>query len=280
MPRESGASSTPSPCVDPQPFIPKAGNTGSPAFAGDDGLFFGRLVPRQRPEIDRLVRLILAFDLEEREGAQRLGALARPQRAKRLADLAVLARAVDRDQGAGRMGAERGGECDLLLGGRERLGQAGRTEPGNQLLSQALGRGPALVLIGFDDLRERRPTERRYSEEAGTKCGAHLAGQRGGIRAREHEAARHGPFTRLGGTLEHERVRRIEPDRPQELHVSLIMRRQRRGPPEAGSSHDGLASAGISGRRSTASLVMRRTRRSPLWSISRRTPFSGASRSR
>ena len=71
---------------------------------------------------------------------------------------------------------------------------------------------------------------------------------------------------------EADRVGRIEPDGAQKLH--------RRGPPVAGSSHDGCASARASERRSAVAAAMRRRRRSPLSSMSRRTPLSGANRAR
>ena len=60
------------------------------------------------------------------------------------------------------------------------------------------------------------------------------------------------------------------------------MRRElhRRGPPVAGSSHDGAASARTSERRSASAFPMRRTSRSPLSSMSRRSPFSGCRRAR
>src|SRR5207244_7238844 len=62
----------------------------------------------KRDEIDLLAaRFLLALHFEECEGPQRLGARARAQRAKRLAELAVLLHAVHGDQRIERMLRER-----------------------------------------------------------------------------------------------------------------------------------------------------------------------------
>src|ERR1700730_15564975 len=100
----------------------------------------------QRREIDLLPRLLVALDLEEREGTQRLGPLTRAKRAEGFADLAVLMAAAEPDQGVGRMGAERGRESDLLFGRRARLRHAGRAEMRDQPLCQKLDRGDATVV--------------------------------------------------------------------------------------------------------------------------------------
>src|SRR5262249_58403968 len=84
------------------------------------------LFPRQRRQIDLLGRLLIPLHLEERERPQRLRTVARAQAAEDLADLAILVGAVDRDQRVERMGAERGRERDLLLGGGARVVEAGR----------------------------------------------------------------------------------------------------------------------------------------------------------
>ena len=70
---------------------------------------------RRASPVHGLARLLLAFDLEERERAHRLALAARTQRAEGLADLAVLDRAVHRDQHVERMVAERRREGELLL---------------------------------------------------------------------------------------------------------------------------------------------------------------------
>ena len=58
------------------------------------------------------------------------------------------------------------------------------------------------------------------------------------VHRREREGARHRPFAGLRRALEHERVGRVEPDGAQQLHE--------RGPPVAGSSQEGVASASAS----------------------------------
>ena len=62
---------------------------------------------RERDQIDLLGRLLLALDFEVRERAHRLAVAARVQGAERLAHFAVLVRAMHRDQGIGRVIAQR-----------------------------------------------------------------------------------------------------------------------------------------------------------------------------
>src|SRR6185437_5216764 len=119
-------------------------------------------------------------------------------------------------------------------------------------------------VASFDDLHQRRPAERADAEEAAAKRRARLAFELARIAAPEDEGARHGPFAGLGGRFENERVRRVEPDSAQELHV--------RGPLLFGSNHDGSFSRGSKALRSTFADAMRRSSRSPLSSMSRRRP--------
>ena len=131
----------------------------------------------------------------------------------------------------------------------------------------------AIVLARLDDLHQRRPAERCDAEKPARNAARALPSQRRRIVVPEHEGAGHRPFAGLRRMLEHEGVGRIEPDGAQQFHS--------RGPRVAGSSQDGVGE-----RRHAASAArprpcpMRRTSRSPLSSMSRRTPVSGASRAR
>ena len=188
------------------------------------------------------------------------------QRAKRLADRSVLVFARHGRQHALGMIAERGGKGDLLLGRRTRGCEIGSTEALDQPLRQQLDGRRAVLLARLDDLHQRRPAERVDAEKARAKRRARLAFQRRRIEVRERERPRDGPFAGLGGLLEHEGIGRIEPDGAQQLHV--------RGPPVAGSSHDGTASAAARSCRSGSFWPRHRTSRSPLRSSAGIAPFS------
>ena len=111
----------------------------------------------------------------------------------------------------------------------------------DQLRREPIDDVPAISLVRFDDLSQRRAAERAQSQKAGAECGARLALQACRVAMRKGEGARHGPFTGLRRLIENERIRRIEPDGAQQLH--------RRGPPVVGSSQDGMSSAGSNFRR-------------------------------
>ena len=168
--------------------------------------------------------------------------------------------------------AERGGEGDLLLRGGTRGREIGRAEMLLEVPGQRFDDGCAIGFARFDDLRQRRPAERLHAEEAAAEGGAWRSIERGRVGMAEHEGARDRPFARLSRTIEHECVGRIEADGAQELH--------RRGPPLSGSSQDATVSAPTSARRSGWPPPVRRTRRSPLASMSRRMPRSAGSLSR
>src|SRR5262245_63768855 len=85
-------------------------------------------VLRQREQIYVFVRLLFALHLEERESAHWLACAARMQRAKCLADPAVLEGAPHGDQRVAGVIAERGCECDLLLRRSAGGGEVGRAE--------------------------------------------------------------------------------------------------------------------------------------------------------
>ena len=193
------------------------------------------------------------------------------QRAKCLADRAVLERAAHCNKGVARTVAERGRERDLLLGRAAGGGDIRRAEALVQLPAQRADERVTIRLACFHDLHQRRPAERGHAEKAAAKGRARFAIERIGIGMREHEGPRDRPLAGIGGALEHESVRGIKPNGAQKLH--------RRGPPVAGSSHDGSASACRSERRSgpPALVAMRRTSRSPFSAISRRMPLSGES---
>src|SRR5262249_48878886 len=208
------------------------------------------------------------------EGAHRFARAARMQRAKGLADRAILEGAAHCDKGVAGMVAERGRERDLLLGRGARGGAIGRTEALVQLPAQRTDECVAIRLAGSQDLPQRGPAERGQAKKAAAKGGAPFAAKRIQIGVREHEGPRHRPLARIGDALEYERVRRVEPDGAQKLHL--------RGPPVAGSSHDGSASARRSERRSgpPAFAAIRRTMRSPFSAMSLRMPLPGTSRAR
>src|SRR5260370_40554078 len=98
-----------------------SGMAASPRVACDHAstrfvcVSIGSVALPQREQIDIFVRFLFVLDLHEREGAHRFARAARMQRAKRLADRAVLEGAADRDESVQRMIAERGRECDLLF---------------------------------------------------------------------------------------------------------------------------------------------------------------------
>ena len=195
--------------------------------AGEPEVVHYLLALRELRQIDRLARLLLALDLEERECAHRLALAARAQRAERLADLAVLDRAVDRDQHVERMIAERRREGELLLRRRHRVGdaRARRTpRPGAcASVSIAARRSSSLASTICTSVDQPSDCTPRKPERNAARS---LPSMRRRIAVPEHERARHRPFAGLGGALEHERVRRIEPDGAQQLHL--------RGPPGLG----------------------------------------------
>ena len=144
----------------------------------------------------------------EGEGARRLRAFARAQRAELLAHRAVFEGAVHGDQRVLRLRAQRFGEGDLFFRRCARRRQIGRAEVLDQLLRQRFDQRGALAGVGLDDLHQRRPPERFDAEEAAAERRARLAfDQSVGIAVPEREGARHRPLARLGRALEHESVR-------------------------------------------------------------------------
>src|SRR5262249_50767084 len=109
------------------------------------------------------------------------------------------------------------------------------------------------------------PAERLDAEKARAERRSRLAFELVGILVPERKSARHGPLAWLRSAFEHKGVGRIKPDGAQEFHLDF-------GAPVAGSSHEGIASIAPSLSRSTSTLPIRRTRRSPVSSMSRRTP--------
>src|SRR5262249_24721330 len=164
---------------------------------------------------------------------------------------------------------ERSRERNLFRRGGTRGREIGRPEPLDQTLCKHFDDCGAVVLARLDDLHQGRPTERIDAEEAAAKGRARLADEPLRVDAKERESAGDCPFAGFGRLTEHEGVRRIEANGFDELHS--------RGPPVSASSHAVSASLAINGRRSTSLFGARRTRRSPLASISRRTPLSPGS---
>ena len=116
---------------------------------------------RQRGEIDRLPRLLLALHFEERERAQRLRPALRAQRAERFADFAVL-EASDAPRPACRAD-DRTARPRTRIPPRPRRPRprcSGAPKCVDELLRQRVDRGEAVVLARLDDLHQRRPAER------------------------------------------------------------------------------------------------------------------------
>src|ERR1700694_2259153 len=104
-----------------------------------------RASPAIGPECEKvyflLGRLVLAIDLKECEGPQRLCSGTRAQGAEHLADLAILMRAMHGDQRIGRMLRERCGKRALLGGGAPRRIEIRRAEIFDEMRRQGLDRG-------------------------------------------------------------------------------------------------------------------------------------------
>src|SRR6516225_2824999 len=179
---------------------------------------------------------------------------------------------MQRNQRVDRVVAQRGRKRDFLFGRRTGLLEGWCAEMIAQLLRQHFDLGGAIAFVRLHDLHQRRPAERRDAEEPRPELRARLALQRARIRVPEYERAAHRPLAWLSRTMKDKRVGRIEPDGAKELHA--------RGPPSAGSNHAGRASLGNNASRSTSAFAARRISKSPLSSISRRSPGSRASRSR
>src|SRR3974377_2348016 len=164
---------------------------------------------------------------------------------------------------------ERGGEDEFLFRSGDRILHGRGAELCDEVLRQRVDRGEPVVLARLHDLHQRRPTERGDAEEPGAEGGARLASQCCQIAIPEHEGPRHRPLTRLGRLFENEGVGGIKPYGAQQPHA--------RGPRRAGSYQAGAAKRGNNCLRSTLALPMRRTNRSPLSSMSRRSPPSRGS---
>src|SRR6185503_35108 len=167
--------------------------------------------------------------------------------------------------------ADGGGEGDLLRGCSPGGVETRGAEALHQSLRQQGDRRGTVRLAGLDHLHERGPAERVDAEETRPEGRAPLSLEARHIHRREGEGARHRPFARLRRALEHEGVRRVEPDGAQELHE--------RGPPVVGSSQDGVASASASEWRSGSALPRQRTSRSPSRASEGTAPFSSRRRS-
>ena len=153
------------------------------------------------------------------------GGLARLQRAKALADFAVLDAALHRQQGLRRVIAQRGRKRDLFLGGAPRRGQhrARRTSPA----TVPRGARPWPVALRFGRFGHDAPAStsrncrRRESPSAAPRAasGSSVAGSC----VPEYERAGDRPFAGFRRALENEGVRRVEPDGSRQFqHVRLI----------------------------------------------------------
>jgi hypothetical protein len=115
--------------------------------------------------------------------------------------------------------AERGGEGDLLLSRDPPGRQVRRAEMTDQPLRQRFNRLQPIVLARVDDHRQRRPAEGADAEETGMKSSARLRAKLCRIETREGEGAGDGPLAGLGGLGEDERVRGVDPNGAQQLHL-------------------------------------------------------------
>src|SRR5262249_61736190 len=104
-----------------------------------------------------------------REGAPRAARAARVERAKRLADRAVLEGAAYATERVAGVIAERGRERDLLFRRRARGGEVGGAETLVQLPRQRGDQPLAILLRRLHDLHQRRPAERGYAQEPAAK---------------------------------------------------------------------------------------------------------------
>src|SRR6185295_19892484 len=110
------------------------------------------------------------------------------------------------------------------------------------------------------------PTKRLEAKKARAKGRADLAGELGHVEVGEGKRARDRPFPRRCRPLEHEGVGSVEPNGAQKLHA--------RGPPVAGSNHDGAARAAASACRSGFFCPRQRMSKSPLLAKAGKAPFS------
>src|SRR6185312_2431386 len=118
-----------------------------------------------------------------------------------------------------RLAAQRLGKVDLVLS-REAGGMhIGRAATLDEPLRQQINQEGAVFGPGIHNLDQSRVTERNDSEKTITKGGARLALKSRRVARPKHEGTRDRPLSRLGGALEDKRVRRIEPDGAQQLHV-------------------------------------------------------------
>ena len=108
-------------------------------------------------------RLFFALDLQERERAHGLARAARMERAKRLADRAVLEGAAHGDERVARVIAKRGREGDLFFRRRACCTEVRRAEVLAQLLCQRVDQRVAILFRRGHNLHQRRPAERGYA---------------------------------------------------------------------------------------------------------------------
>ena len=173
----------------------------------------------QPDEIEPLARIIFIADhLQEFESVCMSGAGARTQGAKYFADGPVLASSGDRNEHARRMVTQRRRKTDLLLRGQPGRRKVRRAKAFDQLARKQFHNRLAIHFVRFDNLRQRRAAKRFQSQKAGPKCGARLAPQSSRIVMGKREGTRHGPFARLCRPFKNERIRRIEPNGPQQSH--------------------------------------------------------------
>src|SRR6185437_6673212 len=179
---------------------------------------------------------------------------------------------MDGDQRTDGMHAERLRKGDFLFRSKARRNKIGCAEPFDKLPRKERHQRSAIVLGRGDDLRQGRPAPGLHSEEAAAERRTILAVQLRRIPIAKAERTRHRPIARLSRHVEHERIGRIERNGAQELHT--------RSPPGFGSNQEGEAKASRRSRRTVLFVPIRRTRRSPLSSITRVVCGSRASRLR
>ena len=151
------------------------------------------------------------------------GGLARPQRAKALADFAVLDAALHREQGLRRVVAQRGRKRDLIFGGETRGLEIRRAEFLQQMAGEALDhawRSASVASVTMASVDQPKLSMPRKPERSATRC---FWPSVAGSSVPEHERAGYRPFAGFRRALENEGVRRVEPDGSRQFqHVRLI----------------------------------------------------------
>ena len=130
-----------------------------------------------------------------------------------LVDVAVAARAVDRNERADRVRAERLCKGDFLFRSGPRNCHVRCAEPIDKLSGKELDQHLAIVLGCRNDLRERRPSPGLHAKKAAAEGCTCLSAQLRRILTAEAEGAGDGRFAWHCRHVEHEGVGGIQGDR-------------------------------------------------------------------